>query len=174
MKLTRVWPHSLSTASLARKLAVMQKVEPAVVDLAFTAGLLHDMGKLILAANAPDEYHDVLTRVADTKLKDWQGEYIAFGVTHAEVGGYLIGLWGLPDALVEAIAYHHRPVLAIGKKFGPLAAVHLADALEHHRRADAGRFAAADLDTDYLGRVGLGGLLADPASILAEMNEGKE
>ena len=174
LKLTRVWPHSLSTASMARKIAVLQKADPAVVDLAFTAGLLHDMGKLILAANVPDEYHDVLTRVAEVKVKDWQGEYIAFGVTHAEVGAYLIGLWGLPDALVEAIAYHHRPVSAIGKKFGPLAAGHLADALEHHRRTDAGRLAADDLDADYLGRVGLGALLADPASILAEMNGGKE
>lgn len=174
LKLSRVWPHSLSTASLARKIAVLQKAEPAVVDLAFTAGLLHDMGKLILAANVADEYYDVLTRVADVKVKDWQGEYIAFGVTHAEVGGYLIGLWGLPDALVEAIAFHHRPASAIEKKFGPLAAVHLADALEHHRRTDSGRHLADDLDTDYLGRVGLSELVADPASLLAETNEGKE
>jgi HD-like signal output (HDOD) protein len=174
LKLSRVWPHSLSTASLARKVAVRQKAESAVVDLAFTAGLLHDMGKLILATNVADEYQDVLTRVADTKLKDWQGEYIAFGVTHAEVGGYLIGLWGLPDALVEAIALHHRPASAIEKKFGPLAAVHLADALEHHRRTDSGRHLADDLDTDYVGRVGLSELVADPASLLAETNESKE
>jgi putative nucleotidyltransferase with HDIG domain len=169
LKLTRVWPHSLSTASLAHKIAVLQDSEPVLVDLAFTAGLLHDMGKLILAANVPDEYYDVLMRAADAKLKDWQGEYIAFGTTHAEVGAYLVGLWGLPDALVEAIAYHHRPRSKDGK-FGPLAAVHLADALEHHRRSDTGRV-AEDLDTDYLARVGLAALVADPAAILAPTNE---
>jgi putative nucleotidyltransferase with HDIG domain len=174
LKLTRVWPHSLSTASLARKIAVMQKADPAVVDLAFTSGLLHDVGKLILAANVPDEYHDVLQSVAELELKDWQGEYIAFGVTHAEIGAYLIGLWGLPDALVEAIAYHHRPGRSGDGKFGPLATVHLGDALEHHRGIDAGRNAARDLDTDYLRRVGLAELVADPGRVLGAPNEGRE
>jgi HD-like signal output (HDOD) protein len=116
----------------------------------------------------------VLTRAAEVKIKDWQGEYIAFGVTHAEVGAYLIGLWGLPDALVEAIAHHHRPLRSTERKFGPLGAVHLADALEHHRRSDLGRHAVEDLDTEYLGSVGLAGLVADAASIVADANEGKE
>jgi putative nucleotidyltransferase with HDIG domain len=172
LKLTRVWPHSLSTASLARKIAVKQNASSGVVDFTYTAGLLHDVGKLILAANVPDEYHQVLTRAASAKIKDWQGEYIAFGVTHAEVGAYLIGLWGLPDTLVEAIAHHHRPTS--GSQFGPLAAVHLADVLEHHRRIDGARQAARDLDIDFLERVGLKELAADPEGLLAELNESKE
>jgi putative nucleotidyltransferase with HDIG domain len=173
LKLNRVWPHSLSAASLARQVAVRQKADPGVVDIAFTAGLLHDVGKLILAANVPDEYHEVLTRAAETGVKDWQAEYIALGVTHAEVGAYLIGLWGLSDSLVEAIARHHRPGGSTETKFGPLAAVHLADALEHHRRCEGGKHAARDLDVDYLGKVGLQELAAAPDAFLAETNEGK-
>jgi putative nucleotidyltransferase with HDIG domain len=173
LKLTRVWPHSLSTASLARKIAVRQKAASGVVDMTFTAGLLHDVGKLILAANIPDEYYEVLTRAADAEVKDWQAEYIVFGVTHAEVGAYLIGLWGLPDSLVEAIACHHRPDRSTDTKFGPLAAVHLADALEHHRHIEAGKHAARDLDVGYLSRVGLHELAAAPHEFLAETIEGK-
>jgi putative nucleotidyltransferase with HDIG domain len=174
LKLNRVWPHSLSTASLARKIAVKQNAAPEIVDTTFTAGLLHDVGKLILAANVPDEYHQVLTRAETAKIKDWQGEYIAFGVTHAEIGAYLIGLWGLSDTLVDAIAHHHRPERSSGRKFGPLAAVHLADALEHHRRIDGGRDAARDLDLDYLAAAGLGSLAAELEALVAELGESKE
>jgi putative nucleotidyltransferase with HDIG domain len=162
LKLNRVWPHSLSTASLARKIAVKQKAAPEIVDLTFTAGLLHDVGKLILASNVPEEYHQVLTRAGAAKINDWQGEYIAFGVTHAEIGAYLIGLWGLSDTLVDAIAHHHRPERSSGGTVGPLSAVHLADALEHHRGIEGGRHAARDLDLDYLAGAGLESLAAEP------------
>lgn len=132
------------------------------------------VGKLILAANVPEEYHQVLTRVSEARVNDWQGEHITFGLAHAEVGAYLIGLWGLSDALVEAIAFHHRPARSAGRQFGPLAAVHLADALEHHRRIEGGRHAARDLDLEYLAQVGLGAAAADPAGLLAQIDEGKE
>lgn len=171
LKLTRVWPHSLSVGALARKIAVQQNAPAPVVDLTLTAGLLHDVGKLILAANVADEYHAVLTRGSEVAIKDWQGEYIAFGVTHAEVGAYLIGLWGLPDPLVEAIAHHHRPARSSGREFGPLAAVHLADALEHHRRDEGGHHAARDLDSEYLSAVGLGAAAEDPAGVLAQTED---
>jgi putative nucleotidyltransferase with HDIG domain len=174
LKLTHVWPHSLSTASLARKIAVKQNASAAVVDLTFTAGLLHDVGKLILAANVPDEYHEVLQRASAARINDWQGEFMNFEVTHAEIGAYLIGLWGLSDALVEAIAFHHRPAGSGSVQFGPLTAVHIADALEHHRRTEGGRYAARDLDVDYLVSAGLGELAADPAALLAEIEQTKE
>jgi HD-like signal output (HDOD) protein len=174
LKLTHVWPHSLSTAALARKIAVKQNASTAEVDLTFTAGLLHDVGKLILAANVPDEYHEVLQRTSTAKIKDWQGEFMTFGVTHAEIGGYLIGLWGLADALVEAIAFHHRPARSGKAQFGPLTAVHVADALEHHRRNEGGRHTARDPDVEYLDGMGLGEWSSDPVRLLAEIDEAKE
>jgi putative nucleotidyltransferase with HDIG domain len=174
LKLTHVWPHSLSTAALARDIAVKQNAEASVVDIAFTAGLLHDMGKLILAANVPDEYHQALKRCADSGVKPWQGEYVAFGVTHAEIGAYLIGLWGLPDALVEAIAFHHGPSRSRATQFGPVAAVHAANALDHFRSRGPEHPGAPDFDTEYLSRIGLGGLAAEPQKILAEITRAKE
>jgi HD-like signal output (HDOD) protein len=70
------------------------------------------------------------------------------GTTHAEVGGYLLGLWGLPDALVEAVAWHHNPGGCPGTAFTPLTAVHVADAIV---RAEEG----AQPDAEYLARLGL-------------------
>jgi putative nucleotidyltransferase with HDIG domain len=174
LKLTHVWPHSLATASLARKIAARQRAEAAIVDIAFTAGLLHDMGKLILAANVPEEYQGVLARTTEAHLRDWQGEYIAFGVTHAEIGAYLIGLWGLPDTLVEAIAFHHRPSRSRDNKFGPLAAVHIGDAFEHHSRCGPERPAGPEFDPEFLRRIGLGELMADSEKVLAEITANKE
>ena len=68
-----------------------------------------------------------------------EGEQGVFGTTHAQVGAYLLGLWGLPDAVVEAVAWHHAPALARPKSFSPLIAVHVANFLDrelHPSRAD--------------------------------------
>jgi len=58
-------------------------------------------------------------------------EMFLSGVSHAEVGGYLLGLWGLPYPIVEAVANHHEPTRVDAKDFGVLAAVHIADAIIH-------------------------------------------
>lgn len=170
LKLNRVWPHSLSTAALARKIASLRNAETTVVDATLTAALLHDVGKLILAANVSDEYQELLSRTAEVQIEDWQAEHLVFGVTHAEVGAYLIGLWGLSDVLVDAIANHHRPRRSPETGFSPLAAVYLANILEHHRRTNQGRDAIRFLDQDFIYRVGLSELAANPAMILEEQS----
>ena len=75
-----------------------------------------------------------------------------WGVTHAEVGGYLLGLWGLPYPIVEAVANHHEPGRVPGKEFGVLAATHVAKALVHEHR---GRAVESPLDTAYLTHLGV-------------------
>jgi HD-like signal output (HDOD) protein len=72
-----------------------------------------------------------------------------FGATHAEVGAYLLGLWGLPDPVVEAVAWHHTPARCPGESFTPLTAVHVAEAI-------LGSEEGTRLDTDYLDGLKLG------------------
>ncbi len=143
--------HSLRVATLVRAICRAEKAGASVADDAFLAGMLHDAGKLIMAQSWPQQYRQV--------LHDGSGECPVaietrlFGVSHAEVGAYLYGLWGLPNSIVEAVAFHHAPARLPVACFSPLVALHVANALD---QPDTGP--ARDtrmLDHDYLDRAGL-------------------
>jgi HD-like signal output (HDOD) protein/CheY-like chemotaxis protein len=124
-----LWSHSLSTATAAKFLAKFEKADSKTVDEAFVAGLLHDAGKAALAFNFPDQYGETLRLAAAKGGDPLAAEQETFGATHAEVGGYLLGLWGLPFPVVEAIALHHEPARSVSACFSPLTAVHVANVL---------------------------------------------
>lgn len=105
----RLMEHCWLTGVVARGLAVAEKLDTRCCDHAFLAGLLHDIGKLILMANLPQLYQDVLKAVETRRLPLSEVEADLIGTNHGELGAYLIGLWGLPDPVVEAVAFHHRP-----------------------------------------------------------------
>ena len=86
----------------------------------------------------------------------WEAESAALGVTHAELGASLLGIWGLPAAMVEAVALHHLPARFLSKTFCPLTAVHAANVLEHELRPDLQGLPVAALDQNYLSELGLG------------------
>ena len=81
-----------------------------------------------------------------------QAEQEIFGATHGEVGGGLLGLWGLPMAVVEAVALHNNPACLTGRSFNVLTAVHVANALLH---AETVEHLGAIVDRDYLAVLGL-------------------
>jgi HD-like signal output (HDOD) protein len=120
---------SLLVAQVARRLVVNQKLR----DEAFTTGLIHDVGKIVMAIGLPAEYSRVAAEAARSGLSTHLVEHEIFGVSHAEVGAYLLGLWGLPFSIVEAVAYHHRPGAVLEGDCELLAAVHAADALVDSR-----------------------------------------
>lgn len=120
--------HSLAVGSLARRIAQSMNLSPADVESAFVGGLLHDTGKLVLASAVPAEYATVLDRARREGIPLSQAEQEVFGTGHAEIGAYLLWLWGLPDPVTEILALHHRPPCAPDVSL-PLLAVHSADAL---------------------------------------------
>jgi len=97
--------HGLLSARIAQRLVPDKSLEGE----AFTAALLHDIGKTIFALKMPERYAEVLRTCHETGRADHVVEQELLGVTHAEVGAYLLALWGLPLSLVEAVAHHHRP-----------------------------------------------------------------
>ncbi|MFH1749252.1 MAG: response regulator [Planctomycetota bacterium] len=150
-----LWNHSMATGTLAKRICAAESCEAKACDHALMAGLLHDAGKLVLAANLPDEYRQALGLARDAAVAHWEAEEQILGTTHAEAGAYLLGLWGLPDPIVEALAFHHCPNECVADTFTPLTAVHVANALEHEADNASEDHDTSRLDTDYLARIGL-------------------
>ena len=97
--------HSVQVATIARAIADAGDV----ANDAFLAGVVHDIGTLILATSVPDAYAQVQASLAEADRPRSVVEFEVFGTTHAEVGAYLLGLWALPLSIVEAVAHHHTP-----------------------------------------------------------------
>jgi putative nucleotidyltransferase with HDIG domain len=148
--LENTWYHSLQVGQLARKIAELESGEDKLMEEAFTAGLLHDVGKLILAHHRPVEYSEVMAQAHKEKRPVLEVERERFHANHAELGAYLLDLWGLPTPLVEGVAFHHEPAKASEQSFSPLAAVHIANALEQERSSVEPEAALSRLDPDYI------------------------
>jgi len=159
--LEALWQHGLKTSRYAKAIAKEERVPQAMIDDAFTAGLLHDIGMLVLASNMPDRYKQVLGFQKDKGLLDWQAELEVFGVTHAEVGAYLLGLWGVGEAIVEAVAYHHRPSVCGELAFSPLTVVHVGNAIAENEISVGHGNQPIQIDEDYLTKLGKLGKVAD-------------
>lgn len=157
----RVWKHSMSTALVAQKIARMQKADRAFVDESYVAGMLHDIGKVMLAAGLPEQYEKAVALATEQKLPLMEAEREIFGVTHAQVGAYLLGLWGLPITIVEAVAFHHNPMDSGVKTFSPLSTVHVARALERQICEPGVNAQEVAIDTDYLSELDLDDRLED-------------
>jgi putative nucleotidyltransferase with HDIG domain len=158
LSLEALWQHSLATGVCARSLAEMENCDRKMVETAAMAGLLHDVGKLIFAANLPEQYGEALALVQAQKMTMYDAEWATLEATHAEAGAYLLGLWGLPDAIIEALALHHCPQVSPERSFGLLTVVHVANALAH---AGAATETAVPVDHEYLAALGLSHRLAD-------------
>ncbi|MFZ5951324.1 MAG: HDOD domain-containing protein [Candidatus Rifleibacteriota bacterium] len=129
LSIDRLWAHSSMAAQLAKQIAADLKASPQAQEEAFLAGMLHDIGKLLLLEH-PRYYHRVLNSISDKDEKAFsEAEYQVFSTSHAEAGAYLLGLWGLPDNVVEAVACHHRPDRLQFMNSPVLIATHLANVL---------------------------------------------
>lgn len=145
--LRALWEHCICTANIARSIAQFEEFEKEQSDVTFMAGLLHDAGKLVLAANLTEKYAEVLKLIADEGLMTGEAERRVLGTTHGEVGAYLFGTWGLPAPLVEAVAYHVDPSNSPASEFGMLGVIHVADVLA--KFPAGGEFRTPDLDVDW-------------------------
>jgi HD-like signal output (HDOD) protein/CheY-like chemotaxis protein len=145
--------HSLAVSNSARKIAVFENADRGTQDESFTAGLLHDAGKLILAATLSQKYGEVLEYSAKNKIGLFAAEQELLGCSHAQVAAYLLGAWGLPGTIVEAVAGHHQPAESLSMSFSPLAAVHVAS-VYHDEKSSSRLRDRTPIDSAFLARIG--------------------
>ncbi|HNW33319.1 MAG TPA: response regulator [Candidatus Ozemobacteraceae bacterium] len=126
LSLDEIWAHSSLAAVLAREIVRTQGGGQRMADDAMLAGMMHDIGKLLML-DVPGYMRPLLRRLNAGESFP-EAEYAEFSVSHAEIGGYLLALWGFPDPVVEAVTCHHHPGMQIRKEFSPLTAVHVANA----------------------------------------------
>ena len=150
--LEHLWRHSMAVGHLACEVAKREKVDRSMVDDAMTAGLLHNIGMLLFAFRMPAEWDRMQALIRSEGMPHWDAETRIAGVPHNILGAYLLGLWGLPQSVVEAVGCNRQPPRTPFMEFTPLTAVHVANALVHGEER---------LDLDYLSALGLEDRLED-------------
>lgn len=147
--------HCFLTALFAKEIVSAETGDKKISDKAFLVGILHDIGFLIMAANMPEHVERILERHGKEGIAIHEAEMEEYNHTHAEIGAYLLGLWGFPDDILWAVNYHHTPWDTDNGGFSLTAAIYAANVL-----ADMLDFNMSDVKTerfnmDYLESLGV-------------------
>ena len=159
--------HGMLVASIARRISPTTEIgEPA-----FLAGMLHDLGVLLLATQFPDDFKGMQQSIAEA-TNTVEEETKAFGTTHGRLGAYLLGSWGLPIAVTEAVAFHHDPETVEHEVFDVVTAVHVANGLLHEKLPPRVLVPQHNsINVEYLKRLGLENQLTGWRAIANEIIE---
>ena len=143
--------HSLKVGGIARLIAISEALDKESINIAFTSGMLHDIGKLALLRADADAFQRCIQNARAKNLSSWQAEREIFGSDHAQVGAHMLFIWGLPQSIIEAVALHHNPEQAGEKVFSAITAVASANELCHKSDENADRKQRFE---DYLSDIG--------------------
>lgn len=166
-----LWAHSMATAAFAKEIAIQETDDRVLIDHTFVAGLLHDVGKLLLFCRMPEEYEQAMHLATGSSCSLLEAEQEIFGLSHGDVGGYLIGLWGLPGPVVEAITFHHRLHSYPDPGFGPALIVHVADYISYRLVPDHCIGEKPQLDEEILDQAGMLDKIGQWSDLCAELQE---
>jgi putative nucleotidyltransferase with HDIG domain len=161
-----LWKHSILVSNLAYKISRSLKLSSTDQENARVSGILHDIGKLMLFK---------IPGFFQTVLPDKNGEisvsteYQALGTSHSEMGAYLLGIWGLPNQIVEAITFHHRPGEQIFEKADLMTALYVANGLTRMWKFEKKLDYKAYFDLNYLQKAGVYGQLDEWATMAKEL-----
>jgi HD-like signal output (HDOD) protein len=153
LSLGTLWEHSQEVGILAGKLINYMWPDKKLEESAIIIGVLHDLGKIPLL-ELPEYYTQLKLLQEKRGCSSVEGEYCLINTSHAEVGAYLLGLWGLPDSIIEPIAFHHYPSRIGDQEFSILSAVHIAEGLLDGRNESSSQLLDAtgieNLDRQYI------------------------
>jgi putative nucleotidyltransferase with HDIG domain len=145
-----IWEHSLRVAKGSKNIVATFGDSKSEADAAYMSGLLHDIGKIIIVDC--DKYrNEILSKMELENLTYNEAEKYVFGTTHAEIGAYLLRLWGLPEIVTEAVLHHHDANRFEEGDINILTAVHLANVFVE----------SSDIDEEFIKKNGLENKLAE-------------
>jgi len=167
----QLWSHSMAVAAMAKKIAADTSDDKELIDYCFIAGLLHDIGKLVLLAQMQAEYEQAIVMAEEQNILLRAAEKEIFETVHGDIGAYLMGLWGMPGPVVEAIGFHHRVDSYPDNAFSPAIAVHVANIIYYENRPDEIIGAAPTLNLVHLKALGLADAVGHWRDLCAEYFE---
>ncbi len=163
-----LWAHSARSAALARAVAQQFGCDDKVAEQALLAGMVHDIGRLIVITEFSQVSGMITALIEKTNTPTVEAERELLSCDHQDIGAYLLTLWGFPAVVVEAVAFHEEPG-ASATTSEVLTAVHVAAAIDLAARG--GKPLHSLIDQDYLARVGRNGVAGDCAALLASVEE---
>lgn len=123
-----LWEHDLAVAVLAKKIAINIR-EKGMADIAFTGGIIHDVGKTVLALFVQNAFKEILARVETGGVSFQQAEREIMGYDHQEVGDRILAKWKFPEVLKAIVRYHHEPEKAPAEVRKAVSVVHVANSI---------------------------------------------
>ena len=130
INMEKYWRHSLFTGFIARELGGKTTTKVLCKERLFAAGLLHDIGQLIMTAKVPEIMRIILHRAKADAEPYNEVEQVVFGLGHSEVGAELMKQWGLPESFQAVARFHHEPAKADDFKL-EVSIIHIANAMSH-------------------------------------------
>ncbi len=165
----KLWRHSMQVGAFAKKITFAETGDNEAASEALFAGILHDIGKLILLSKMEKKYAEALTTAESHSCTMFDAEKKIFNASHCEMGAYLIGLWGFQTDVVEAIGFHHQLENYPAQTFTPALAVHVANVYEHQFNPDQNSSTVHQLDMDYINSRGFESRLDDWKELCQEV-----
>ncbi len=166
-----LWSHSIAVAAFAKKIAEAETDCKETIGNCFIAGIIHDIGKLLLFTTVQEQYVQAVLFAKDRQCHLVEAEQQIFSADHGAVGGYLIGVWGLSGQISEAVAFHHHLDTYPDASFCPAFAVQAADVIFYMLNTDRCVGKPPTLDENYLARAGLDGKLEHWLELCGELQK---
>ncbi|MCK5566163.1 MAG: HDOD domain-containing protein [Planctomycetes bacterium] len=152
---TGLQEHCTRVGMLARAICKTEGMVGQELDVAAMAGILHDSGKMIMLSRFSEDFTKAIKTSRAMQIPLCEAERGALSVSHAELGGCLLDLWGLPNDIIEAVTYHHEPWHCINTEFSISTAVYAANAIDHYLCCGIGDGWFEGEDVGYLERIGV-------------------
>lgn len=174
LSIDMLWSHSLTVGKIAKAIAGRETEDKDIINNAFLAGILHDIGKLVIVTQLPEQYRQAIDLAHEQNIPLSDAEQEVFGVRQGVVGAYLIGLWGFSRQVVEAIGFNHALDKYPANSFTPALAVHIANVLYYRNRPDEIVGRGQSLHMQVVERLGLQDKIEDWVQICSAMMQVQE